>query len=99
MATSPDKIVDALRASLLENERLRRQAKQAAEAAHQPIAFVGMACRYPGGANSPEELWRPLERSGTGLGGFPADRGWDVDGLYDPDPARTGTSYANQACF
>jgi hypothetical protein len=58
MATAPDndKVVEALRASLRDNERLRRQNQQLAARSREPVAIIGMGCRFPGGASSPEEL-------------------------------------------
>ncbi|MGW7008868.1 SDR family NAD(P)-dependent oxidoreductase, partial [Streptomyces sp. NPDC054933] len=71
----------------------------AAAADDEPIAIVAMSCRFPGDVRSPEELWRLLESGGDALSGFPLDRGWDVEALYDPDPDAQGTSYTREGGF
>ncbi|MGI5175027.1 type I polyketide synthase [Dactylosporangium sp. CA-152071] len=70
-----------------------------AAATEEPIAIVGMSCRFAGGVESPEDLWALLSDGGDAIGPMPTDRGWDVDGLYDPDPDRPGRSYVRDGGF
>ncbi|WP_369182048.1 type I polyketide synthase [Streptomyces sp. Y1] len=102
MTTAPnERIVEALRSSLTENERLRRQNQQLAEAAAEPVAIVAAACRFPGGADSPEALWHLVAEGGDALSGLPADRGWDLDALTPPGagPAPQGGFVSGAAEF
>ncbi|WP_374711188.1 SDR family NAD(P)-dependent oxidoreductase [Actinoplanes couchii] len=77
----------------------RRQLRAAREERREQIAIVGMACRYAGGVSSPEDLWRLITADGDAVGEFPADRGWDLETLYDPDPDRPNTSYTSEGAF
>ncbi|MEV4602760.1 SDR family NAD(P)-dependent oxidoreductase [Amycolatopsis sp. NPDC049253] len=99
MGNSEEKLVGALRASVKETERLREKNRRLTEAAREPIAIIGMACRLPGGANTPEELWRLLAGGVDAIGEFPTDRGWDLDRLYDPSGERPGSSYVREGGF
>ncbi|MEW2404439.1 type I polyketide synthase, partial [Streptomyces sp. NPDC046862] len=84
MNTSLDEVIDALRASLAENERLRRQNHRLTSAATEPLAVVGLGCRFPDGVHGPEDLWRLVAEGRDAMTGPPAGRGWEHRPSFDP---------------
>ncbi len=99
MDTSQEQVVEALRATLKEADQLRLQNRRLRAASREPIAIVGMSCRYPGGVSSPADMWRLLRDGEDAIGEFPTDRGWDVERLFDLDPDAPGKSYARHGGF
>ncbi|MEU5848471.1 type I polyketide synthase [Saccharopolyspora shandongensis] len=95
---TPLALATYLRGELL-GEDVPAEPVPAVVAADEPIAIIGMACRFPGGVRSPEDLWELILRGGDAIGEFPADRGWDVGELYHPDPDRPGKTYARMGGF
>ncbi|MGC9382854.1 type I polyketide synthase, partial [Streptomyces sp. MH13] len=77
----------------------RRRLQEVESAEPEPIAIVGMSCRYPGGVESPEDLWRLVSEGTDAISPFPTDRGWDMERLFDAGPDGQGTSYVQQGGF
>ncbi len=99
MAVSSEQIAQALRTSLKETERLRKQNKQLLGKGSEPIAIVGMSCRYPGGACRRSGSGSSSPPPATAITEFPDDRGWDTEGIYDPDPEQAGKTYTREGGF
>ncbi|MEI5102897.1 type I polyketide synthase [Streptomyces sp. PmtG] len=96
-AEGTDRVQRVLRTLLEERDRLRQEIDVLKAGRGEPIAVVAMACRYPGGVSTPEDLWEVLRDGRDVIDDFPQDRGWrDV---YDPDPDRVGSSYVRQGGF
>ncbi|CAM3574757.1 type I polyketide synthase [Kibdelosporangium persicum] len=96
---TPAILARRLRAELLgENAAAEPPVRSVADA-DDPIAIVGIGCRYPGGVTDPDQLWQVVAEGRDVIGPFPADRGWDLDGMFDPDPDAAGKSYVRHGGF
>ncbi|MGB3441185.1 MAG: SDR family NAD(P)-dependent oxidoreductase, partial [Actinophytocola sp.] len=93
------KYLDYLKRLTADLRQTRRRLSAAQAREREPIAITAMGCRFPGGTDTPEELWRLLADGRDAIGPFPADRGWDLERLYHPDPENPGTSYVRVGNF
>ncbi|WP_016823074.1 type I polyketide synthase, partial [Streptomyces viridosporus] len=95
---TPIALAERLLAELGEGQDTAAAAVRAV-AVDEPIAIVSIGCRFPGDVRTPEDLWNLVASGGDAIAAFPGDRGWDLDGLYDPEGARRGSSYAREGGF
>ena len=100
MSTTPEpELVKALRESVKETARFRQKTEELLAAAAEPIAVVSIGCRFAGGIAGPEDFWNVVSEGTDVYTPFPDNRGWDLEGLFDPDPETPGTTYVEQGAF
>ncbi|NGO49276.1 beta-ketoacyl synthase N-terminal-like domain-containing protein, partial [Streptomyces ureilyticus] len=97
--TSDEKLVEYLKWVTADLHETRERLMELESGSHEPIAIIAMSCRYPRGVSSPEDLWELVASGTDAVGRFPENRGWDVEGLYDPDPDQRGKSSTREGGF
>ncbi|WP_405996218.1 type I polyketide synthase [Streptomyces sp. NBC_00986] len=94
-----EKLRDYLKRATAQLQQTRTQLRDLQERDREPIAIVGMSCRLPGDVTSPAELWDLVATGRDAISGFPVNRGWDIAGIYDPEPGKQGKSYTRHGGF
>ncbi|VVJ19523.1 Modular polyketide synthase [Amycolatopsis camponoti] len=97
--SNEDKLRDYLKRATADLQAARRRVQELEAQHSEPIAIIGMSCRYPGDVRTPDDLWDLVDQGRDVIGEFPADRGWDVEGIYDPTPDRPGKTYTRHGGF
>ncbi|MEU0390626.1 type I polyketide synthase, partial [Streptomyces chartreusis] len=97
--SNEEKMVEYLKWVTTDLQKTRQRLAELEAGNDEPVAIVGMACRFPGGVTSPQELWRLVMDEADGITEWPSDRGWDIDSLYDPERGKPGKSYTKKGGF
>jgi acyl transferase domain-containing protein/acyl carrier protein len=97
--TNEDKLIDYLRWVTADLKETRQQLRAAEQRDNEPLAIIGMSCRLPGGVSTPEQLWQLVDEGVDAISRFPADRGWDIDDIFHPEPGRCGKTYVCEGGF
>lgn len=96
MSDSNDSTVSAVKRAFIEIERLEAELKKLKT--REPIAIIGMGCKFPGSSNSPEQFWDLLKNGKCAITDIPSER-WNLEGFYDSNPNAKGKSYVKKGAF
>ena len=97
--TNEEKLLAYLRRATADLQETRSRLRDAEHRAHEPVAIVGMSCRFPGGVTTPGQLWELVAGGRDVIGGFPADRGWDLEHLRGASDTQSGGFLHDAAGF
>src|SRR6266508_5671912 len=97
--SNEDRLRDYLKRTTAQLRETRRRLEDKERRDREPIAIIGMACRFPGGVESPEQLWELVASGIDAVTEMPTDRGWPLEALFDLDPDQEGATYAGAGGF